>query len=110
MPMKLMLRVRPGEELTCASFCWSRELIRLDLPTFERPRKANSGGPAGGKSFASVAASRNLAITFTSKKSTTETRRHGDKEKIYWEIEKQKQRHLTTKVTEETRRKTKKQG
>src|SRR5215472_11413545 len=77
MPMKLMLRVRPGEELTCASFCWSRELIRLDLPTLERPRKANSGGPAAGKSCGLVAAIRNLAMGFISKKSTTETRRHG---------------------------------
>src|SRR6267154_2926941 len=60
--MKLMVRVRPGVELTCASFCPSRELIRLDLPTFERPRKANSGGPSGGKNFGSAAEVRNLAI------------------------------------------------
>src|SRR5436309_1277650 len=46
MPIKLMVRVRPGVELTCASFCPSRELIRLDFPTFDRPKKANSGGPA----------------------------------------------------------------
>src|SRR5260221_10079955 len=60
--MKLMVRVRPGVELTCASFWPSRELIRLDLPTFERPRKANSGGPSGGKNFGSAAEVRNLAM------------------------------------------------
>src|SRR5438270_2746239 len=61
--MKLMVRVRPGVELTCASFWPSRELIRLDLPTFERPRKANSGGPSGGKNLGSAAEVRNLAMT-----------------------------------------------
>src|SRR5712671_4415715 len=61
--MKLMVRVRPGVELTCATFWPSRELIRLDLPTLERPRKANSGGPSGGKNFGSAAEVRNLAIT-----------------------------------------------
>src|SRR5262245_46311270 len=76
MPKKLMLRVRPGEELTCASFCCSRELIRLDLPTLERPRNANSGGPAGGKNFGSVAAVRNLARGFTYRKSITATRKN----------------------------------
>src|ERR1051326_4394805 len=64
MPMKLMVRVRPGVELTWASFCPRSELIRLDLPTFERPRKANSGGPAAGKCRASAAEVRNLAIGF----------------------------------------------
>src|SRR5213080_4322587 len=59
-----MVRVRPGVELTCASFCPSRELIRLDLPTFDRPRKANSGGPSAGNSRASPAAIRNLAWSF----------------------------------------------
>ena len=59
--MKLMVRVRPGVELTCAIFCPSRELIRLDLPTFDRPRKANSGGPSGGKNLGSAAEVRNLA-------------------------------------------------
>src|SRR5579884_2447475 len=58
-----MVRVRPGVELTCASFCPSSELIRLDLPTFERPRKANSGGPSAGKNFWSAAEVRNLAMT-----------------------------------------------
>src|SRR5215831_5080995 len=62
MPMKLMVRVRPGVELTCASFWPSRELIRLDLPTLDRPRKANSGGPSVGKNFGSAAEVRNLAM------------------------------------------------
>src|SRR5438552_1714053 len=64
MPMKLMVWVLPGVELTCASFCCSRELMRLDLPTLERPRKANSGGPAGGKRSGSAAEIRNLAWGF----------------------------------------------
>src|SRR5215469_16103119 len=61
MPMKLMVCVRPGVELTCASFCPSRELIKLDFPTLERPRKANSGGPSAGKNLGSAAEVRNLA-------------------------------------------------
>src|SRR5215470_7786540 len=61
MPMKLMLRVRPGAALTCASFRPSRELIRLDLPTLERPRKANSGGPSAGNTAGSAADVMNLA-------------------------------------------------
>jgi hypothetical protein len=40
---KLIARVRPGVEETCASLEPSRELIREDLPTFERPRNAISG-------------------------------------------------------------------
>src|SRR4029077_13946887 len=39
-----------------------KELIRLDLPTFERPRKANSGGPSTGKNWGSAAEVRNLAM------------------------------------------------
>src|SRR5215831_11466426 len=58
-----MVRVLPGVELTCASFCPSRELIKLDLPTFERPRKANSGGPSRGKAAGSAADVMNLART-----------------------------------------------
>src|SRR5258707_438514 len=63
MPIKLMVRVRPGVELTWASFCTSRELIRLDFPTFERPRKANSGGPSAGKPPGLAAEIMNLART-----------------------------------------------
>src|SRR6185437_1408648 len=61
MRMKLMVCVRPGVELTCASFCPSRELIKLDFPTLDRPRKANSGGPSAGKNLGSAADVRNLA-------------------------------------------------
>ena len=60
--MKLMVRVRPGVELTCATFCPRRELMRLDLPTLERPRKANSGGPSRGKASDRAEAVMNLAI------------------------------------------------
>src|SRR5258708_39868412 len=61
MPMKLIERVRPGVELTWASLCPSRELIRLDLPTLERPRNANSGGPSAGNNAGLVAAAINRA-------------------------------------------------
>src|SRR5271165_1203600 len=60
---KLMLRVRPGVELVRASLAPTRELITLDLPTFERPRKATSGRLGVGKWAASVAAARNRART-----------------------------------------------
>ena len=40
---KLIARVRPGVELVRASFVPTRELITLDLPTLDRPRKAISG-------------------------------------------------------------------
>src|SRR6266853_6680359 len=63
MPMKLMVCVRPGVELTWASFCPSRELIRLDFPTFDRPRQANSGGPSAGKPPGLAAEVINLART-----------------------------------------------
>jgi hypothetical protein len=60
--MKLMVRVRPGVELTCASLCPSRELIRLDLPTLDLPRNANSGGPSAGNPVGDDAAVMNFAI------------------------------------------------
>src|SRR5712691_9175962 len=60
---KLMLRVRPGVELVRASLASTRVLITLDLPTFERPRKATSGRLGAGKWAASVAAAMNRAIT-----------------------------------------------
>src|SRR5579871_1569180 len=62
MPMKLMVRVRPGVELTWAIFCWSRELMRLDFPTLDRPRNANSAGPSLGNPSGLTAEVRNLAI------------------------------------------------
>ena len=58
-----MLRVRPGVELVCANFDPSSELITLDFPTFERPRKATSGRPGAGKRAALLAAAKNLART-----------------------------------------------
>src|SRR3954465_7658188 len=56
---KLMLRVRPGVELVRASLVPTSELITLDLPTLERPRKAISGSVGAGKWETSVAAARN---------------------------------------------------
>src|SRR5713226_5440210 len=58
---KLMLRVRPGVELVRASFASTRELMTLDLPTLERPRKAISGSVGTGKCETSVAAAMNRA-------------------------------------------------
>src|SRR5690242_699383 len=65
MPKKLILRVRPGVALTCATFASRRELIRLDLPTLERPRNAISGGPGAGNCSRAVADLMNLLVTFT---------------------------------------------
>src|SRR5229473_480680 len=44
-----MLRVRPGVLLVRASFAPTNELMTLDFPTLERPRKAISGTPGGRK-------------------------------------------------------------
>src|SRR5260370_18079362 len=60
---KLMLRVRPGVELVRASFVPTSELITLDFPTFDRPRKAISGNSRAGKCATSVAAARNRVRT-----------------------------------------------
>src|SRR5438270_9955257 len=60
---KLMLRVRPGVELVRAILSPISVLITLDLPTFDRPRKATSGKLGAGKCAASVAAAINRAIT-----------------------------------------------
>ena len=60
---KLMLRVRPGVELVLASFFPTSELITLDLPTFDRPRKATSGSTGAGKWLASIADIMNRANT-----------------------------------------------
>jgi hypothetical protein len=54
-----MLRVRPGVELVRASLEPTRELMTLDLPTLERPRKAISGKLGTGNCAASVAAAKN---------------------------------------------------
>src|SRR5205807_7000842 len=45
---KLIARVRPGVELVLAILVPSRELMTLDLPTFERPRNATSGTAGAG--------------------------------------------------------------
>ena len=44
---KLARRVLPGAALVRASFCRTSALIRVDLPTFERPTIATSGRPLG---------------------------------------------------------------
>src|SRR5260370_26589764 len=60
---KLMVRVSRGVELVRASFVPTSELITLDFPTFDRPRKAISGSSTAGKCAASVAAARNRVRT-----------------------------------------------
>lgn len=60
---KLIARVRPGVEETLAWREPRSALIRLDLPTLERPRKANSGADGGGKCAGAVAERRNLGKT-----------------------------------------------
>src|SRR5947209_7297646 len=62
--MKLMVRVLPGVELTWAIFSPSSALIKLDLPTLERPRKAISGASGGGKCSGAAADLRNWAWSF----------------------------------------------
>src|SRR5580700_8593126 len=65
-----MLRVRPGVELVRASLVPTRELIRLDLPTLERPRKAISGRLGTGNCAASVADARKRERTLMLKFAT----------------------------------------
>src|ERR1700757_177352 len=60
-----MVRVRPGVALVLAILAPSRELMTLDFPTLERPKKATSGSDAAGNCAASEAALRNRARTFT---------------------------------------------
>jgi hypothetical protein len=55
-----MVRVLPGVELVLAIFSPNRELITLDLPTFERPRNAISGTVGGGNCRGSAADVTNL--------------------------------------------------
>src|ERR1700722_17763136 len=57
---KLIARVRPGEAETLAAFSPSNPLIRLDLPTLDLPRKANSGAVAAGNCSGDKADRRNL--------------------------------------------------
>src|ERR1700675_4240904 len=62
---KLIARVRPGVELVRAIFAPTSALITLDLPTFDRPKKAISGRPGRGNWAASVADSKNRERTRT---------------------------------------------
>src|SRR5690349_15321699 len=56
--------VRPGvEEVRARPRTWSKELMRLDLPTLERPRKAISGFASRGQSSSLNALLRNSALT-----------------------------------------------
>src|SRR5271157_5968183 len=59
-----MVWVRPGVLLVLAILAPTSELIRLDLPTFDRPRKAISGAPGGGNCFGSTAAVTKRVSTF----------------------------------------------
>ncbi len=58
--------VRPGvDDVRASPRTESRELIKLDLPTFERPRKAISGFASRGQSGSVKALLRNSAdVTF----------------------------------------------
>src|SRR5438309_482277 len=64
MPKKLMVRVRPGVELTCASLPPASAFSRELLPTLERPAKAISGTEGAGNFAGSTADVRNFARTF----------------------------------------------
>src|SRR5580658_685889 len=55
-----MARVRPGVCETRAAFSPTSAFSKLDLPTFDRPRKAISGAAAAGNCAAERAESRNL--------------------------------------------------
>src|SRR5580698_2817558 len=67
---KLIARVRPGVELVRATLSPTRELMTLDLPTLERPRKAISGRLGTGNCAASVADARNRERTLMLKFAT----------------------------------------
>src|SRR5579863_6585055 len=67
---KLMLRVRPGVELVRASLAPTSELMTLDFPTLERPRKAISGRVGAGKWERSVAEARKRERTLMVKFAT----------------------------------------
>src|SRR5271154_2503462 len=56
---KLIAPIRPGVEETLAAFSPTKALSRLDLPTFDRPRKAISGTCVAGNCPASIAESKN---------------------------------------------------
>ena len=58
-------RVLPGAALVRAIFCLTSELIRLDLPTFERPTRATCPRRSAGKSAAPAALVMNVASIFS---------------------------------------------
>jgi hypothetical protein len=60
-----MVWVRPGVFDVFAILLLTSELMRLDLPTFERPRNATSGSVLAGKRAGSVAEIMNFVRTFT---------------------------------------------
>src|SRR5271156_4506407 len=62
---KLIDRVRPGEAETFAAFSPSRPLIKLDFPTLERPRKANSGAATVGNWSGDIAERRYFVTSCT---------------------------------------------
>jgi hypothetical protein len=57
-------RVLPGAALVRATRCRVSALIRLDLPTLERPTSATSLRPSFGKSAALAALVTNAALIF----------------------------------------------
>src|SRR4051812_3010254 len=59
-----MRRVRPGVRDVRARSEPTSELIRLDLPTLDRPTTAISGKPAGGNSSGLEAEMTNRALDF----------------------------------------------
>src|SRR6185295_18364224 len=79
--------VRPGvDEVRARPRTLSRQLMRLDLPTLERPRKAISGFKSRGQSSSLNALLRNSAVTtfikgrsFTQRRKETQRRNGGSK-------------------------------
>src|SRR5271169_5350013 len=61
-----MVWVRPGVLLVFAILSPMSELIRLDFPTLERPRKAISGALGAGNCLGSAAEVTNRVTTFIS--------------------------------------------
>src|SRR5271169_228555 len=61
---KLMVWVRPGVLLVFAILSATSELMRLDLPTLERPRKAISGALGAGNCLGSAAEVTKRVTTF----------------------------------------------
>jgi hypothetical protein len=61
----LASRVLPGAALVRATRWRTSALIRLDLPTFERPTSATSRSPSLGKSAADAALVTNSAAIFS---------------------------------------------